>query len=92
MPPENFFSNLGSGFDDINDLYLPSETEEFLIPDRFDNSLCPNGLDSDRGVNPRIDDAMAEKSALSESKSSTISGVRDYNVSSFLNCQSSESR
>lgn len=102
---EDFFSDLGLGleencdydftFDDIgDDLYLPSETEEFLIPDGVDigpNSLSPNGTNSDRDVNPISEAAVAVKSTSPESESSTVSGVRDCDVAGFLNCQSSES-
>ena len=93
-PSGNFFADLGLGFeencdyeltfDDIEDLYLPSDTEEFLIGDGFDEA--PGGSvypATDQQAQPRTEAAGNLKSGSPESGGSTVSG--------FLNCQSSES-
>ncbi|KAM6549440.1 hypothetical protein CsatB_021116 [Cannabis sativa] len=98
-PSDNFFSDLGLGFpdnceyeltfDDIEDLYLPSDTDDFLTTDGFDKAP---GLDTDRGVNPTTSEAaVGSKSASTDSDTSTVSGGKDYDVAGYLNCQSSES-
>lgn len=64
-------------FDDLDNLYLPSETEDFLIPDAFDPASS-NGA------------AVLSISASPESGSSTVSGGECSNVAEFLNYPSPE--
>lgn len=81
-----FISDLGLGFedncdfeltfDDLENLYLPSETEDFLIPDAFDPV-------SSSLYSPSP--APFLNSASPESGCSTVSGNKCSDVSSFLN-------
>ncbi|XP_062111871.1 bZIP transcription factor 17 [Humulus lupulus] len=99
---DNFFSDLGLGFeenceyeltfDDIEDLHLLSDTEDFLIPDGFDEATGGSMYrDTDRGVDPTSKAAAGSKLASPDSDTSIVSGVKDYDVAGYLNCQSSES-
>ncbi|PON51380.1 Basic-leucine zipper transcription factor [Trema orientale] len=100
-PSGDFFSDLGLGFgencdyeltfDGIEDLHLPSDTEDFLIPYGFDEAPGSVYRATDRDVKPRSEGSAGLKSSSPESGGSTVSGLKDYDVDDFLNCQSSES-
>ncbi|PRQ40240.1 putative transcription factor bZIP family [Rosa chinensis] len=90
MPSDSFMSDLGFGFgsedncdyeltfDDLDNLYLPSEADDFLIPDGFDPTAQPSGDST------LLLDSQSPESGLSK-------GSSDGVVSGFLNYPSSES-
>ncbi|KAL5546741.1 hypothetical protein UlMin_006428 [Ulmus minor] len=106
MVSDNFFTDLGLGFDencdfelnfdDLDDLYLPSENEEFMMPAGFDSptsSLYPPDMAPapDQIFLPSSEPMAATNSTSPESDSSTVSGNKDPDVAGYLNCPSSES-
>lgn len=95
IPSDAFLSDLGFGFgsedncdyeltfDDLDNLYLPSETDDFLIPDGFDPGAAAD--------QPSADSTSLLDSESHESGSSEISREKGSDVSGFLNYPSSES-
>ncbi|KAL6186516.1 hypothetical protein ACLB2K_042636 [Fragaria x ananassa] len=86
MAADSFMSDLGFGFgsddncdyeltfDDLDNLYLPSEADDFLLPEGFDPAAQPSA-----------DSSVILKSESPESGSSGISKGSNGVVSGFLN-------
>ncbi|KAL6193328.1 hypothetical protein ACLB2K_034412 [Fragaria x ananassa] len=92
MAADSFMSDLGFGFgsddncdyeltfDDLDNLYIPSEADDFLLPEGFDPAAQPSS-----------DSSVILKSESPESGSTGVSKGSDGVVSGFLNYPSSES-
>ena len=103
LPPDAFASDLdfamdfGDGgdyeitFDDLDNLCIPSDPDDFLLPDACNPSAAPispviDDLGDSSGKNS---DSDAVNSDPPESGSSAVSGDRSSGVSRFLNSQAS---
>ncbi|XP_045797734.1 uncharacterized protein LOC123891909 [Trifolium pratense] len=67
-------------FDDLDNLCIPSDTEEFLLPDSWN----PNGVP----ISPIIDNEGVVNFESPESGASVVSGDQSPDVSRFLNSDS----
>ncbi|XP_047165168.1 bZIP transcription factor 17-like [Vigna umbellata] len=70
-------------FDDLDEICIPSDVEDFLLPDACD----PNNT----SVLPPIDESSAKNSDSPRSDTSVVSGDRSFGVSRFFNSQASDS-
>ncbi|KAJ7976559.1 BZIP transcription factor [Quillaja saponaria] len=103
MQSDTFASDLGSvlgldenvdlqiNFDDLDDLYFPSETDEFLIPDGENPTTGSFELPGDHPDDRGVFNSKVSGSVSPESGSSAVSGNQSSGVSRFLNLQPSES-
>ncbi|CAJ1916209.1 unnamed protein product [Sphenostylis stenocarpa] len=70
-------------FDDLDDICIPSDTEDFLLPD----ACNPNST----SVLPPIEESSPKNFDSPRSDASVVSGDRSSGVSRFFNSQASES-
>ncbi|QCD97080.1 bZIP transcription factor 17-like [Vigna unguiculata] len=70
-------------FDDLDEICIPSDAEDFLLPD----ACNPNNT----SVFPPIDESSAKNSDSPRSDTSAVSGDRSSGVSRFFNSQASDS-
>ncbi|KAI4300922.1 hypothetical protein L6164_034248 [Bauhinia variegata] len=86
-------------FDDLDNLYIPSDAEDFLLPDGYNPtaaSILPSGSTMDHPVEVKDGGAKhmnnnVASSESTESGASAVSGSRSSDVARLLNSRSSDS-